>query len=235
MSKILKSIDAISSLDQREDGESIYHQKDALDPNLVLLREWQSKRLANTYSDLMSKRRYALAGDFFLNDIYAARDFSQRDNDLEYLYDVMSSVLPKFMLTLVEHTIELNNLSNLLDAKLLSALREELDLRGEITPAMYTDGYRICDNYDERKLQIELILEVGKQVDMTTKIPLLGTALKMASGPARRTGWGDVHNFLARGFRAFKQMRGAKEFLDTVKNREMYILDQIFMGNQNPF
>ncbi len=235
MSKILKSIDAISSLDQREDGESIYHQKDALDPNLVLLREWQSKRLANTYSDLMSKRRYALAGDFFLNDIYAARDFSQRDNDLEYLYDVMSSVLPKFMLTLVEHTIELNNLSNLLDAKLLSALREELDLRDEITTAMYTDGYRICDNYDERKLQIELILEVGKQVDMTTKIPLLGTALKMASGPAQRTGWGDVHNFLARGFRAFKQMRGAEKFLDTVEKREMHILDQIFMGNKNPF
>ena len=235
MSKILKSIDAISSLDQREDGESIYHQKETLDPNLVLLREWQSKRLANTYSDLMGKRRYALAGDFFLNDIYAARDFSQRDNDLEYLYDVMSSVLPKFMLTLVEHTIELNNLSNLLDAKLLSALREELDLRDEITPAMYTDGYRICDNYDERKLQIELILEVGKQVDMTTKIPLLGTALKMASGPAQRTGWGDVHNFLARGFRAFKQMRGAEKFLDTVEKREMHILDQIFMGNKNPF
>jgi hypothetical protein len=168
----LKSIDAISSLDQRVDGESIYHQKEALDPNLVLLREWQSNRLANTYSDLMSKRRYALAGEFFLNDIYAARDFSQRDNDLEYLYDVMSSVLPKFMLTLVEHTIELNNLSNLLDAKLLSAMRDELDLTDEITPAMYTDGYRICDNYDERKLQIELILEVGKQVDMTTKIPL---------------------------------------------------------------
>ena len=235
MSKILKSIDAISSLDQREDGESIYHQKEALDPNLVLLREWQSKRLANTYSDLMSKRRYVLAGDFFLNDIYAARDFSQRDNDLEYLYDVMSSVLPKFMLTLVGHTIELNNLSNLLDAKLLSALREELDLRDEITPAMYTDGYRICDNYDERKLQIELILEVGKQVDITTKIPLLGTALKMASGPAQRTGWGDVHNFLARGFRAFKQMRGAEKFLDTVEKREMHILDHIFMGNKNPF
>lgn len=235
MSKILKSIDAISSLDQREDGESIYHQKEALDPNLVLLREWQSNRLANTYSDLMSKRRYTLAGEFFLNDIYAARDFSQRDNDLEYLYDVMSSVLPKFMLSLVEHTIELNNLSNLLDVKLFSALRDELDLTDVITPAMYTDGYRICDNYDERKLQIELIIEVGKQVDMTTKVPLLGTALKMASGPAHRTGWGDVHNFLARGFRAFKQMRGAKEFLDTVKKREMYILDQIFMGNQNPF
>jgi hypothetical protein len=235
VSKILKSIDAITSLDQREDGESIYHQKEALDPNLVLLREWQSNRLANTYSDLMSKRRYALAGEFFLNDIYAARDFSQRDNDLEYLYDVMSSVLPKFMLTLVEHTIELNNLSNLLDAKLLSALRDELDLRDEITPAMYSDGYRICDNYDERKLQIELILEVGKQVDMTTKIPLLGTALKMATGPAHRTGWGDVHNFLARGFRAFKQMRGAKIFLDTVEKREMHILDQIFMGNKNPF
>jgi hypothetical protein len=57
----------------------------------------------------------------------------------------------------------------------------------------------------------------------------------MASGPAQRTGWGDVHNFLARGFRAFKQMSGAKKFLDTVERREMHILDQIFMGNKDPF
>lgn len=235
MSNYLKSVKAISSIDSRGSGESIYIQKDELPPKLALLRQWQVNRLANTYSDFIQKPRYTRAGRFFLNDIYAPRDFSQRDNDLEYLYEVMSSVLPKFLLSLVENTIELNNLSNLLDEKLLDAMERDLGLNDEITPEMYTEAYRICDNYDERALQITLILEIGRQVNLSTKIPLVGTALRLAGGPARRSGWGDVHDFLERGYNAFKKMRGAEEFLDTVEKREMYILDQIFAGDVNPF
>ena len=235
MSKLLKSIDAISSLDQRDPDASISIQKTQLDPKLALLRQWQAERLADTYADLIQKRKYTLAGQFFLNDIYAAKDFSQRDNDLEYLYDVMSSILPKFLLALVENTIELNNLSKILDSQLLTVLENDLGLTDHITPKMYTDGYRICNNYEQRKTQIDLILEVGRQVDLGTRIPLVGTAIRLASGPSQRAGWGDVHGFLERGFKAFKRMRGAKYFLHTVEKREMYILNQIFEGNTNPF
>ena len=235
MSKLFKSIDAISSLDQRDPDASISIHKTELDPKLSLLRQWQADRLANTYADLIRNRKYTLAGQFFLNDIYGARDFSQRDNDLEYLYDVMSSVLPKFILTLVENTIQLNNLSKLLDNQLLTVLENDLGLTDHLTPKMYTDGYRICDNYKERKTQIDLILEVGKQVDLSTRIPFVGSAIRLSAGPSQRAGWGDVHEFLERGFKAFKRMRGAKQFLHTLEKREMYILNQIFKGNTNPF
>lgn len=234
MSDYLKSIKAISSIDQRDSQDSIYAQKRALSPGLALLRQWQVNRLAGTYSDLIKKPRYTRAAKFFMNDIYAPKDFSQRDNDLEYLYDVMSSVLPRFLLTLVENTVELNNLSNLLDRKLLEAMENDLNLKDEITPEMYTEAYRICDNYDDRALQIALILEIGRQVDFSTRIPLVGTALRLAGGPAKRSGWGDVHDFLERGYNAFKRMKGANEFLSTVKRREMYILDRIFEGDPNP-
>jgi hypothetical protein len=231
----LKTIKALSSIEQRQSGLSIHKERVALDPEVVLLRDWQVNRLSETYSDLLRESRYSLTGRFFLNNIYAPKDFSQRDNDLEYLYDLMSSVLPKFLLSLVDNTIKLNNLTNILDYKLLHAMVEELDMKEEITPEMYTEGYRICDNYDERYIQIELILEIGRQVDLGRRIPFAGTALRLARGPAHRSGWGDVHDFLEDGFNAFKNMRGAKKFLRIVKIRELYILNRIFEGDPNPF
>ena len=64
---------------------------------LRLLREWQSERLAHTHADLLADRRFGPACRFFLSDVYAARDFSQRDHDIERMYNSMRLVLPAAM------------------------------------------------------------------------------------------------------------------------------------------
>ena len=202
---------------------------------MALLRLWQSNRLERTYADLLASRRYGPACRFFLDNIYAPRDFSQRDHDIEYLYGVMSHFLPDFLLALVRNVVEINNLSNELDQALLRALVEDLGVKDTITEELYAEGYLICDNYDERARQIELLVKIGHEVDISTHLPLVGTTLRLARAPARRTGWGDLQDFLERGFNAFKHMHGAHEFLDTIYEREMKILDRIFEGMKEPF
>jgi hypothetical protein len=221
-----------------------------MDASLAQLRRFQSTRLAKTYADLLASKRYEPACRFFLTDIYAPRDFSQRDQEIEYLYAIMSSFLPEFLLRVVRKAVEMNDLTNELDLALSRVLVEDLgvlpdnpDAKGEdtqgtgscITPELYAEAYRICDNYDERAHQIYLIGEVGSMVDRGTRIPLVGVTLHLARRPAVRAGWGELHDFLERGYTAFKHMRRADEFLRAIQEREMGILDRIFDGHPDPF
>ncbi len=200
-----------------------------------MLRTWQAKRLSRTYADLLANPRYAPACQFFLSDIYAARDFSQRDHDIAYLYGIMSSFVPDFMLSVVRDAVELNSLSHALDQALLRALVEDLGVTDTITPELYAAGYRICDNYAERARQIEMLVELGRQVDLGARIPFVGATLRLARGPARRAGWHELQDFLERGYAAFRTMGNAKEFLNTIRQREMRILDRIFSNDSDPF
>jgi hypothetical protein len=206
-----------------------------MDESLLRLRSWQSDRLAQTYADLLESNRYGPACRFFLDEIYAPRDFSQRDQDIEYLYAIMSSFLPEFLIKVVRKAIEMNDLTNELDWALSRALVENLGLTGEITPEQYAEAYRICDNYAERAHQIQLIGEVGRMVDRGTRIPLIGATLHLAQRPARRAGWGALHDFLNHGYTAFKHMGRADDFLNIVQEREMGILDRIYAGLPDPF
>jgi hypothetical protein len=206
-----------------------------LDPQMAVLRTWQSERLKRTHADLLSSPRYGPASRFFIEEIYAAHDFSQRDQDIEYLYEMMSRILPDILLSLVRNAAEINDLTNGLDKALLKALVEDLGVTDQITEQLYAQAYRICDNYDQRLYQIELLVKIGRQVDISTRLPLVGTALRLARSPARQAGWGDLYEFLNNGFKAFKHMHGASEFLETVQERETRILNRIFARDPNPF
>jgi hypothetical protein len=122
-----------------------------------------------------------------------------------------------------------------LDDALLHVLVEQLGVTDTITPEVYAQGYRICDNYAERARQIELIGIVLRQVGEGARLPVVGMAMRLARIPAQRAGWGELYDLLARGYAAFKPMRDVKAFVKTVEQREMRILDRIFAGAPDPF
>jgi hypothetical protein len=207
----------------------------ALDPQLAVLRTWQSQRLAQTYADLLVDPYSGPACRFFLSDIYAPRDFSQRDHDIEQIYAFLVRVLPSHTLRLLSEVIELNRLTNALDNALCQVLVDQLQVTDSITPEQYAAGYRFCDNYDERVRQIDLITQVLKQVSAGSRLTVVGLAMKLARGPALGAGWVELYDFLARGYAAFKQLRDLPSFVGTIDKRERRILDQIFAGNPEPF
>ena len=59
-----------------------------LQQRLQSLRQWQSQRLQQTYSDLHATQRYRPAVDFFVNDLYGSPDLSRRDDQLLRVYPV---------------------------------------------------------------------------------------------------------------------------------------------------
>jgi hypothetical protein len=206
-----------------------------LSPQLILLRTFQSERLARTHADLLANERTGPACRFFLTDIYAPRDFSQRDHDAETLYKLMNRFIPEDLLYPLALVLQLNNMTHDLDDQLVDALITHLGVTNTITPEQYAEGYRICDNYQEREKQIDMLLEIGQRVDKLVKSPLTAPTIQLAYLPAKTAGWDELHDFLHRGYKAFKHIKGAAYFLETITTREREILHRIFSAHPDPF
>ena len=132
--------------------------------------------------------------------------------------------------------IALNRLTNRLDHDLCEVLvNQVLGVTDTIRLAHYAEGYRICDNYAKRAQQIDLITTVLAQVGAGARQPVVGLAMKLARAPAQRAGWGELYDFLKRGYAAFKQLRDVTTFVGIIAQRERRILDQLYSGNPAPF
>ncbi|MCC6534530.1 MAG: hypothetical protein IT531_18410 [Burkholderiales bacterium] len=202
---------------------------------LAALREWQTRRLARTYADLLADQRYRPAAEFFLSDVYGSRDFSRRDEDVERIYPLMVKLLPNPALYTIALAIEVNALTVELDRALAAALTKLMGRRRRIEVSDYAQAYRDCDNRADRSHQLELILRVGQALDAVVAKPLLYPTLRMMRKPARTAGFGELQDFLERGFVAFRHMAGATHFLATIEAREKSIMRRIYAGRDDPF
>ena len=225
----------VTHLAQARPGPREIVESSELAPEMALLRAFQSQRLATTHADLLADSRYRPATEFFLNDVYAPRDFSQRDADMMRFYQGVRKVLPERAVSILADVVTLADLTNQLDEQLCHVLFEVVGVTDAITPQQYAEGYRVCDNYAERARQIEMIGRIGLGIDRLVRVPFVGISLRLAHGPAVLTGWEDLQRFLEHGFSAFKHMKGATKFLELVHRREIAILDRIFAADPDPF
>jgi hypothetical protein len=197
---------------------------------LAEVKRWQSRRLADTYEDIAAQPRYRAATAFFLEDLYGPKDFSSRDEAMMRILPVMARILPEKAVETAALAIELEALSEDLDQRLAA----ELAL-GPIDEATYAQAYRNSSSRAERRRQIELIVAVGQRLDALVKKPFLSSTLKLMRQPARVAGLGDLQDFLERGFSAFRDVKGADEFLEVLRSRETEILNRLFSGAAAPF
>jgi hypothetical protein len=203
-----------------------------LDAALERIARWQALRLRRTYADLEAQDRYVEAVEFFETDLYGGADFAQRDADVARVAPIMARMLPARAIGTIARAMEVNALSQELDRALLARLPRA---DGRLTVAEYCSAYRRMDNRPARARQIELIREIGSALDRLVRMPLIYGALTMMRGPARLAGMAVLHDFLERGFEAFRRMKGAEEFLATIVGRETALMDSIFDGATTPF
>ncbi len=201
---------------------------------LRALQSWQSERLLETHADLAAHPRYAEGVTFFVRDLYAPRDFSARDADIEQALPYMRHLLPERVLETAAGAMDLYVLTRALDADMVTALFETLGVE-RIDAAAYAEAYRVCDAYEDRARQIELIAALASRLDRYVRSRLVLTTLRLARTPAHLAGLGALQDFLERGFGAFHRMGGSEAFVDTIVRREMRILDRIFERHPEPF
>jgi hypothetical protein len=203
----------------------------------LTLRAWQAGRLAGTYADLLADSRHAPAARFFLEDLYGPKDFSERDAEMARILPTMTRMLPISAVRTFGLAISLDCLSEELDAALVAALRATLPAGAPmmIDVAGYTAAFRASSTRVDRERQIALAGKIGVALDTLSRKPLIAKAVEMMRGPAHAAGLGDLHDFLERGFQAFRHMRGADEFLAIIDRRERRILDRVLDSDPDPF
>ena len=81
-----------------------------------------------------------------------------------------------------------------------------------------------------RARQIDLVEDIGRQLDRLVSTPFLYRILRGMEAPARIAGLGQMQSFLVSGFEAFKAMGGAEEFVRTVAARERALMESAFEG-----
>ena len=195
---------------------------------------WQHDRLVRTYNDLATNKRYAPAVSFFLDELYGAGDSIKnsalRDRELIRMYPTIKRVLPKFAFDAVSKALELDVLAEEFDQALATQFGE-----GKITKASYAIAFRAAGRRDDRLRQVELMQEVGKSLDIIVKKPLIYSTLKMLRGPSKLAGLAAMQRFLESGFTAFRHMKGADYFLETIAYRESLLINRIFDNIADPF
>ena len=199
-------------------------------PQLVRLRRWQSARLGRSFGGLREHPRYRDAAEFFLTDLYGAADASWRDRDLARVLPTMLRWLPNGVLASLADALELDLISVRCDLAMVDHLPDR-----EIDVASYGRAYRASSDPAQRARQIALIGDVGRELESIVRKPFILGVLKLARGPARGAGFGELQSFLERGFSAFRTMGPAHEFLDTITEGETVAMQRLLSAHPDPF
>lgn len=198
---------------------------------LAELQRWQTRRLDLTYKDLKDRERYRKGVEFFLTQLYGEGDFTPRDMQLQRAYPIMQRMLPQPALHTLRMAAQLEVLSQDLDQQMVQLIGADTPVDGD----SYADAYRRSDREQDRRWQIQLLLEAGRDLDKLVHYPLIYALIRMAHGPAHMAGFGSLHDFLEDGFGAFKAMGSAMDFLHCIEKREQIIMQRILESDPDPF
>jgi len=199
----------------------------ALEP-FQTLQQWQRRRLAESYSDLIEQESYRPACEFFLDELYAGMNFLKRDQAVAKVMPVMEKFLPGKALLVMAGAFELQALSLEFDLD----MAERLDSSGavKLDIASYGVIYRSCGNRSLRERQILLIRDLGNELAKLVHKPFLVHLIRMMRGPAYAAGVGALQAFLESGVLSFRKLDDPCYFINTIYNREWLSMQELFAG-----
>lgn len=195
----------------------------ALAERVVAIKHYQHERFQHTYADLLAAPRYAKATRFFLEELYGPDDFTRRDNQFKRVVHGLVRLFPHEVVATVRTLGELHALSETLDTAMGRVVPS-----GVVDLAAYAGAWQRVGRPADREAQIVLMRRVADALDAYTRNPLLRHTLRLMRTPARLAGLPQLQAFLESGFDNFREMRGAKDFLDTVVAREHEIAALLF-------
>ena len=88
------------------------------------VKQFQAERMATTHADLLAAPDSRAAAQFFLSDLYGAKDFTQRDTDIERIIPLSEHILPVSALSTIAEAIALDALSETMDKAMAARLGE---------------------------------------------------------------------------------------------------------------
>jgi hypothetical protein len=204
-------------------------EKPGLAQAVAEIKFFQAQRFAGTYSDLLQSDQYRAAALFFLEELYSDKDYSERDAQFVRMAGPLERLFPQQVVQTAVSLAQLHRLTEELDR----AMAEEWMANAE-KPAIarYILAWHCVGRRADRNMQLTTVIDIGNELNRLTRTPGLRRMLRMMRVPARLARLGDLQRFLESGFDTFaemgRQVDRVKYFLDTVMEREAYLIDQLF-------
>lgn len=199
------------------------------------IADWQASRLKLTHQDLYQQPAYHAGLQFLLTDLYAPASMTRRDDNIDRVFPKMVKWLPDHLLETLSGLVELNLITQQLDLELAERL-EEHDIQASIlTTEQYCQAYRASQKLEQRRKQVILVADVGQQLDRYVRNRTLGWLLSMSRTPAEMANLSDLHDFLHRGYSAFRKMDKVDLLIDRLVTREQRVMENIINGHPEPF
>lgn len=196
---------------------------------LHIVKHLQAQRFAGTYQDLLRSENYAACATFFLEELYSAKDFAERDAQFARIAGALQHTFPQQVVATAVALAELHQLTEELDLAMA--------LNWQLQPALpnaqaYVRAWRAVGRRQDRLWQLDTVQRIGQELGHLTLKPGLRMLLKMMRKPAQMAGLGSLQNFLESGFNTFADLARnngtVSYFLDTVKARESGWIDRLF-------
>lgn len=188
----------------------------------LAVKSFQAQRFAGTYADLLASTEYAGAARFFLDDLYSDKDYTLRDAQFARIAGGLQRLFPKQVVATAVTLAQLHVLTEELDHQMAVAWMG-VDAATDAV-CRYMGCWQTVGREADRDRQLDMVLQVGGELDRLTRTPGLRMMLRMMRRPAAAAGLGSLQAFLESGFDIFAQMSGkgarAREFLGTIQERE---------------
>jgi len=200
---------------------------DDLERLLTFLRDFQSKRLRSTYADFAEIPKYSGTCEFFFGRVYSSEDPTERDREFERFYHRLKVVFAGDIERCMRNMIELQSLSCELDQALLDPLRQ-LGADRSFDLSTYERAYYLCDNYDQRRHQIDLLVETLRLAHHLYHLPAIGIALRTLHRVHVWMGQTMITEFLLDGYHQIRPVKDIGPLAEAIGERELSRLDRIW-------
>ena len=188
----------------------------------------QAQRFRGTYADLLQSPAFAPAARFFLQELYSAADYADRDQQFGRIAGTLQTLFPAPVVATAVALAELHAQTEALDQDMGRAW---LATQGA-DATRYAAAWRAVGQRPARQQQLQRVLAMGTDLARLTRTPGLRTMLRMMRGPAHAAGMGALQKFLVRGFDTLGQLArqrgGVDAFLATIAERERALMAQLF-------
>lgn len=197
----------------------------ALEQACLEIKRFQALRFRATYADLLQHPRYRGAAGFFLQELYGEQDYAQRDQQFARIASTIARLFPQAVVETAASLAEVHALTEQFDDDMA---RRWLAVSAPTLPARYIQCWRMVGDRPARFRQLDVVLHLGRELDRLTRTRGLRSLLKMMRAPAAAAGLSALQGFLESGFDAFREMKGASEFLALIERRESAWIDALF-------
>jgi hypothetical protein len=193
----------------------------------VAVQEFQVRRLKRDFRDLRLSPEYGPLCDFFAAEIYSAKDFTERNEAFRRVTTQFRGIIGEEIYGGLIRLLDLHALTDRLDDGVAERLVES-GRPVDFTEPDYEIAYRALDNYEDRRRQIDMIVESFRFTHRVSQMPFIGVVLKSARLAAGLFTRDRAIELLDRAYRIMREVRSIEPFALEIERREVERLDRIF-------